>query len=317
MTAATYAIADVALASAIPLPELSPLSAVADWTFALSDARRLARTTPVWFHAWRAPGGRRVVSFSHRPSGYLLRFHGRADFFIDLDRRSIRCAPRRNAGLSTIRHLLLDQVMPLLLSRDTRLVLHAAAVATPHGAVAFAGATGSGKSTLAAAIAALGFPLLCDDCLVVESSARGFQTGSFYRGARLYPDSVKAVGMTGVPSLKVASYTRKRRIATSHPPFLRQSAPLACVLVLARRLRGRTREPIVFTRLRGREALMALVACTFHLDVTDAAAVRRGFDLQHRLAQRVPVYRLSYPWRLDRLSDTRDAILEHIETERA
>ena len=315
MSAATYAIADVALASSVPLPELAPLRAAADWTFALAGTP-VAAAAPRWFHAWRAQG-RRVVSFSRLPSGYLLRFHGKADFAIDLERRSIRCARRQNAGLSTIRHLLLDQVMPLLLSCDTRLVLHAAAVATRHGAIAFAGSTGSGKSTIAAAIAALGLPLLCDDCLVVTPSARGFHAGSFYPGARLFPDSVKAVGMTGMPSLKVASYTRKRRVVPSHPPVLSQSTPLACVFVLARRRRGRARESIVFTRLRGREALMALVACTFHLDVADPDAVRRGFDLQYRLVQRIPVYRLSYPWRLDRLSETRDAILGRIETDGA
>ncbi len=312
MSAATYAIADVVIASGIPLPELPPVAAAADWTFGL-DTARIAGAAPAWFHAWRAPGGRRVLSFSRQPHGYLLRFHGKADFVIDIERRSIRCVRRGATELPTVRHLLLDQVMPLLLSGDTRLVLHAAAVATPRGAVAFAGATGSGKSTLATAIAALGLPLLCDDCLVIAAATRGFRAGSFYPGARLYPDSVKAVGMSGVPSLKVASYTRKRRIATPRLPFVRESVPLACVFVLDRGIRRHTHERIAFIRLRGRDALMALVACTFYLDVADADAVRRGFELQHRLVQRIPIYRLSHPWRLDRLADTRDAILQRVE----
>ena len=217
-------------------------------------------------------------------------FTGKADFLIDLDRRSIQCAPRPAATSATIRHLLLDQVVPLLLSRETRLVLHASAVATPRGAIAFVGFTGSGKSTLAAAVAARGFPLLCDDCLVVEPSPRGVHASPFYPGARLYPDSVKALGMTGATSSTVASYTRKRRIAMPPAPHVDRSTPLACVFVLDRHSRRSGSSPgaIAFTRLRPRDALMALLACTFHLDVGDAAEVRRGFDLQYRLVERVP-----------------------------
>ena len=92
-----------------------------------------------------------------------------------------------------MRHLLLDQVMPLVLSRD-RLVLHASAVATPAGAAAFIGFTGAGKSTLAASLSAAGFPILSDDCLVIERDGRGFLARPFYPGARLWPDSVHAVG---------------------------------------------------------------------------------------------------------------------------
>ena len=48
------------------------------------------------------------------------------------------------------------------------LVLHAAAVDTPAGAVAFAGVSGAGKSVLAAALAQRGAPLLADEVLPIE-----------------------------------------------------------------------------------------------------------------------------------------------------
>jgi len=309
VSARTYEISGVTLSSEIPLPELTPHAAAApDWTFAIA-AGRLAPRTPAWFHVWRVNGGRPVLSFGRDPRGYLLRFHGRADFVVDLARSSIVCWRRSNASLATVRHLLLDQVMPLVLSRESRLVLHAAAVSTPRGAVAFVGATGSGKSTLAAAVAALGFPLLCDDCLVVEPSADGFVAGSFYPGARLYPDSVRAVGMAGVPSSSVGRFSTKRRIASSRLPFLGDSAPLAGVFLLEGGPRRRAREALRVTRLSRRDALVALVACTFYLDVRDSASVRRGFEMQSHLVQATPVSRLSYPWRLNQLEETRDALL--------
>ena len=315
MSARTYEISGVTLSSEIALPELTPRAAAApDWTFAIAGGRVATRTVE-WFHVWRAAGGRPVVSFGREASGYLLRVHGKADFVVDLEQSSIVCWRRTRASLATVRHLLLDQVMPLVLSRDSRLVLHAAAVATPRGAVAFVGPTGSGKSTLATAVAALGFPLLCDDCLVVEPSARGFLAGSFYPGARLYPDSVRAVGMAGVPSSKVAEFSSKRRIASSRLPFLGESAPLVRVFMLDGQRPRSAREALHVTRLSSRDALVALVACTFHLDVGDAVAVRRGFEMQSHLVQATPVSNLSYPWRLNRIEETRDAVVRRIESE--
>jgi hypothetical protein len=313
----TYDICGVVLGSDIALPELTPSAAAPDWTFAMA-AGRIATRKPAWFHAWLAPSGRRVVSFGRYSNGYLLRFHGKADFAIDLVAQSIVCWRRRYAIFATIRHLLLDQVMPLVLSGGSRLVLHASAVATPRGAVAFAGGTGSGKSTIAAAVAALGYPLLCDDCLVVEPSADRFLAGSFYPGARLYPDSVRAVGMDRVPSLRVAQYTRKRRIATSSAlPFLGETVPLDRVFVLDARQQEPARDGVHVSRLRRRDALVAIAETTFHLDVGDAAAVRRGFELQSRLVQATPVETLSYPWRLNRLSETRDAIVRRLQRDDA
>ncbi|HMB78973.1 MAG TPA: hypothetical protein VKI43_02855, partial [Vicinamibacterales bacterium] len=305
MSARMYEISGVMLASEIAMPELARReSAAPDWTFAIAE-RRIAPPASTWFHVWRGAGGRRVVSFGRDPRGYLLRFHGKADFIVDLTQRSIVCWRRVRASLATVRHLLLDQVMPLVLSRDSRLVLHAAAIATPRGAVAFVGPTGSGKSTLAAAVAALGFPLLCDDCLVVESSMGGFLAGSFYPGARLYPDSVRAVGMAGVPSSSVGRFSSKRRISSDRLPFLGQSAPLAGVFMLEGAPRRSAREALHVTPLSSRDALVALIGCTFHLDVGDSAAVRRGFEMQSRLVRQTPVSRLSYPWRLNRLEETR------------
>ena len=315
MNPRTYEISRTTLTSRIALPELTACEAGAGgWSFAI-DERRIAAPAPAWFHTWRGAGGRVVVSFGRDARGYLLRFHGKADFVVNLAPRSIVCARRTHTSLATIRHLLLDQVMPLVLSRASRLVLHAAAVSTPRGAVAFVGPTGSGKSTLATAVAALGFPLLCDDCLVVESSPAGFLASSFYPGARLYPDSVRAVGMAGVPSSSVGRFSSKRRIAHARLPFLGDSAPLAGVFMLAGAPRRRTHEALRVTRLSSRDALVALIACTFHLDVSDRAAVRSGFEMQNRLVRTTPVSRLSYPWRLSQLAETRDAIIRRFEAE--
>ena len=306
MSRGTYRISDIALSSDIPMPELPAVAGAPDWSFSVATSR-LSTKSPTWFHRWRNPGEPPALSFSRSASGYLLRFHGRADYAIDLARRSIAGWRRRPATLTTLRHLLIDQVMPLILSRD-RLVLHASAVATPSGAAAFVGFTGSGKSTIAASLAACGFPLLTDDCLVIERSRRGFVARPFYPGVRLCHDSVRAVGASLRASLPVASYTRKRRLDASQLPCEAEVLPLRHIFVLERPANHDARRTMAIARLRGADALVALLECTFQLDIDDTAAVRRTFDRQSHLVKGVPVHRLTYPWRLRHLAETRDQI---------
>jgi hypothetical protein len=310
MSRGTYRISNVTLSSDIAMPELAAVDDAAEWTFTVAR-RSPAGARPVWFHRWRNPGESHTLSFSRRPDGYLLRFHGRADYAIDFARRSIVGWRRTAATLTTLRHLLIDQVMPLVLSRD-RLVLHASAVVTPSGAAAFVGFSGSGKSTLAAALSAGGFPILTDDCLVIERSRRGFLARPFYPGARLWPDSVRAVGASLRSSLPVAHYTRKRRLDASHLSCQADAVPLSQLFILDRPAKHDRRRPLALTRMRGAAALVSLLECTFQLDINDPECVRRTFEMQSHLVGRLPVHRLTYPWRLARLADTRDAIARQL-----
>jgi hypothetical protein len=310
MSRGTYRISDILLSSDIAMPELPEAGGEPEWTFSVAG-RSPAAARPSWFHRWRNPGERPTLSFSRGAGGYLLRFHGRADYAIDTHRRTIAGWRRRGTTITTLRHLLIDQVMPLVLSRD-RLVLHASAVATPSGAAAFVGFTGSGKSTLAAALAVRGFPILTDDCLVVERSSRGFLARPFYPGARLWPDSVRAVGGSLRTSRPVAEYTRKRRLGASHLPCQAAAVPLGRLFMLESPLRRGPHQRLTLDRMRGADALVALLACTFQLDIQDTAAVRRTFDLQSGLIDALPVHRVSYPWQLRRLPDTGDAIAREL-----
>ena len=304
MSRSTYRIADRILASAIPLPELPAAAGIPDWTFAL-ERGRAGRQTPTWFQSWRA-GGRRWASFARITQGYLVRFHGFADFVIDDVAHQIACTARPAVHASTIRHLLLDQVLPLAFSRERRLVLHAAAVATPRGTFAFAGPTGAGKSTLAAAIAASGYSLMTDDCLVVEPDGDALIARPFYPGARLWRDSLDAMA-SGAASTTVAHYTRKRRVSDSVLPYRSDPLPLAGVFVLPSSDRGRP-TTVSAVRLAPRRAMVALLGCTFMLDTDDCSDARIAFEIQIELVRRLPVYELVCPWRLSRLRETAEEV---------
>ena len=94
---------------------------------------------------WNVAGGEPWLSCAKTNSGYLLRFNELADFEIDKAGREIICKPRPGIPDVTIQHLLLDQVIPLVINLKGGEALHASAILTRSGVVAFAGPAGSGN----------------------------------------------------------------------------------------------------------------------------------------------------------------------------
>ncbi len=95
------------------------------------------------------PDGTVWTQFYRTAVGYLLRFPNLADFTISTDGREVVAYQAEGVSDQTIDHLRLNQVQPLALSRQFKLVLHAAAIEIENFAVVFLGKSGQGKSTLA------------------------------------------------------------------------------------------------------------------------------------------------------------------------
>ena len=246
--------------------------------------------------------------------GYLLRYPGFAEFSVDQAGTDLRCT-RVEAATSraTLRHLLLDQVLPLVLNLLRRDVFHATAVATPAGVCAFIGPAGTGKSTLAASFAAAGYRTFCDDCLVVRRDREILCTPG-YPGLRLRSDSFTALGNHPVKLSEVADYTSKWRI-TSSTGLPADGLPLIAIYSIRRQsddepeLSAPRTEP-----LRGHEAFMELVLSAYVLDVSDPATLLRHFQGIQELLARVPLRRLRMPTDFALLPAARGAILNEIES---
>jgi hypothetical protein len=96
-------------------------------------------------HAWLDTSGAIWLSIEKHPSGYVLRFPSLAEFTLSLDGGAICSYPAPGLPPETLQHLLLDQVLPLALSRQGKLVLHASAIRTPAGAVALSARAARGN----------------------------------------------------------------------------------------------------------------------------------------------------------------------------
>jgi hypothetical protein len=113
------------------------------------------------------PDGALWAQFYRADTGYLLRFPGLADFAST--GLEVTAWPAPGISGQTVEHLYLNQVLPLALSMQGKLVFHASAVEIGDGAIAFMGESGKGKSTLAASFATSGYRFLTDDGLIVEA----------------------------------------------------------------------------------------------------------------------------------------------------
>jgi hypothetical protein len=114
----------------------------------------------------------RGVIYQARPNQFLLKIDTIARYLV-LDGQKIVIAPAPECHDNTLRLFLLGSVLAALLHQRGLLVLHGSAIATPAGAVIFAGLSGVGKSTLAAAFHERGYPVLADDICAVRLDEQG------------------------------------------------------------------------------------------------------------------------------------------------
>ena len=164
-------------------------------------------------------------------------------------------------------------VLPLVLVTRGLEALHASAVTTPHGVIAFCARSGTGKSTLACALRARGFKQWADDAVVFQSEDDGAITAMpLPFSVRLDEQSREYAGAAPIRD-QVEEGTQ---------------SPLAAICVLSR-LSDDNVDPVTIRALTGAEALTAVLP---HAHVFDPADNQRGREMVERylrLVDRVPV----------------------------
>lgn len=262
------------------------------------------------FHEWVLPGGARWASFYRYEGAYLVRFWDLADFEVAGDGRDVCCWPTVAASPQTIEHLYINQVLPLALSRQRRLVFHASAVEAAGVALAFFGPSGRGKSTLAASFATNGSPFLNDDALLLVTQQDQVEVQPGQPFVRLWEDS-QAVLVGGRATLgPTAQYSSKARVlADDAIAFCHETRPLGLAFFL-----GEGDGPDVsILPVDPSSALIELVKHSFLLDVEDRDVLAWHFGCLSLLASRCIWLRLDYPRRFEKLAQVRHAVLAHLK----
>lgn len=311
-----HRVLDLILESSIPLPGVPRAGEEPpECRFALLPELPLAPPDR-WTSERRAPDGSVWLLLGRSGSLHWLRVPGIADFMVTADGREISGAAPAGTPPETIHHLLLDQVIPLVLTLRNRWIFHASAVATGQGAVAFFGETGFGKSTIAASFCTRGHPLITDDCLLVKESAGAFAVQPSYPGLRLRADSSAVLFGPARKTSPVAHYTSKRRLdlAQMDVEYAEAPVPLRAAFLLARSSRGAGDPVVRMTPIPPSTALIELVRHSYRLDIADRTRLADELDLLGRLLRVVPLQRLSYPSDYAALPAVEEAILRQLRS---
>lgn len=316
-----YPYCDMLLESSMALPELGVISR--------ADRKTPRRTVPIsfatgnavehagicWYDDPQGSVGTGGLVYGRLGDSYLLRCRGLADFVIDMQRWQVTCHITDGVAHDTLRHLLLDQVLPRMIGQSGRLSLHASAVADEAGVIVFVGRSGWGKSTLAASFEPRG-QFFADDFVLLDMPDDGASrvvASSNYRGARLWPDSISALFPTEPETAGIAHYSPKRRlpgVGGASPAM--SGAPLRAIFLL----NDPMKEPAPATAIvpfGGKDALMLLVRRAFLLDSRDMDLVTRlWLRAGDMLRSGLPVAQLSYPRTHGELAKVRRAVRDFL-----
>jgi hypothetical protein len=271
--------------------------------------RPLAPVGEAAFHQWVFPDGTLWTQFFRQGAGYLLRFPELADFEVSADGCTVQGFPAPGVSSPTVEHLYLNQVMPLALSRQGKLVLHGSAVDIGGQGVAFLGESGRGKSTLAASFATEGTRFLTDDGLLLEWVVDRCMILPSHPSIRLWEDSQDALVSERTAMAPAVSFTSKSRfLAGPGIAFCDEARPLRRLFFLGE---GEVETPTI-EPLRPAEALIELVKHSFLLDIEARDMLARHFDDLSRLAALPIYYRLDYPRSYAALPLVREAVIRHV-----
>ena len=170
---------------------------------------------------------------------------------------------------------LLGPVLLLALALRQRWALHASAAALSCGVTAFLADSGVGKSTLAAGLAASGWQPAADDLLPLRLTRAG------------------AEALPRYPQLKL-----ERQWGLELPAAL----PLCALFLLRPREEGQV-GGIAIERVGARTAATTLARFTFVKFLFDRQLLASHLIFCTELAQRIPMYRIAYPRRLDAIPE--------------
>lgn len=269
-----------------------------------------------WQHHWR-DGEETVLSLATLGGDYWLRVPGLVDFQLQMGNARVLVHSAPGAlDEATLEHLLVDQVLPRMLSASGHLIVHASALRINGRVALFLAPSGWGKSTLAAVLHHAGHAMLSDDCVQLVLADDQFRATPTYPSLRLNPDSLAALFPELTDSRPMADYSDKRRVPIAPSGNMADCTLDASVPVEALYFLGdpdrHTDGSIQIAPLKPAEACMRMIKHAFRLDLTDPVANAAHFDRCSEVARRIPAYNLDYPRDFSQGAALGHAIVEHL-----
>lgn len=221
--------------------------------------------------------------------------------------QEIAIDPIADADVRSLRLLVLNAALTILMQQRGCLVLHGSAVAMAGHAIVFLGVSGQGKSTLAAALYRQGYSVVTDDVVVIDLQSLQPMVLPGFPQLRLLPDAAVALGydLAGLPLIH--PWIRKHALRVEQH-FSPQPLPLGHVYEL-------TAECLQASHpLTHQAAFLTLTRHYHHHGVRWIQATRAEHQLLRcgHLIGRVPIYRLRAANNLGSLSTVVRVVEEQV-----
>jgi hypothetical protein len=250
--------------------------------------------------------------FQHSTERSLIRIEGVGDFEV-CNGRDIRIWPYPgvHGTQKNIEIFVFGPVWATLCHQRGMLPLHASAIATPRGVIAFAGHSGAGKSTTSALLSSMKYELVTDDILPISFNADSVPGAwPYLRRLKLKSDAISHLAL--VPTERVSetidnekSFVRPRLGAGDRWNRLDR----VYILDFDPSVSSASIDPI-----SGAEAVRALVDQTYHFHFISSSGQFGGhLATCAKLASKVPVYRLRRPRSISIEKELKSILCAHLE----
>jgi hypothetical protein len=243
-----------------------------------------------------------VCAYGYIASGqHWMHFPGLGSFCFSSHSDEVIAFAEPSARLDWLRDTFYQSVLPMALQASGKEALHASAIETTYGTIAFCAISECGKSTIAYGLSRRGHPLWADDAVVFEISDRGVWAHPMPFEIRLRPAS--------------AQYFRVSQIDVDNPTSCDlvsqvnvKPVPLAAVCLLERRDRL---EPIQIRSILPIHAFPAVLSHAYCFSLQDMERKQRMMRAYLALVREVPVFTIRFSTGLEALPQ----LLESIEQE--
>jgi hypothetical protein len=254
-------------------------------------------------------------SYEANDTEFLLRLPGIASYYV---RDGAEIIVHKDAGAPEldIRSYLMGNLFAVLCHQRGLLPLHASAIATPRGAVAFLGASGAGKSSIAAFLARRGHRILADDiCLVDPAAPRDQRVLPMAPWLKLWSATLDAMGESSRGLSRIFSDDEKYRYVLQQPEA---PTPLAELILLERAEdQAEDQAEASFEALAPVHALHAVLDFTYQSWLVRATGrIDRYFLRCGQALDGVRVTRMRRPWGFEAMDATLEALETHLAVER-
>jgi hypothetical protein len=247
-------------------------------------------------------------SYEANETEFLLRLTGVATYYVR-DGAEIVIDCEGGAPELDVRSYLMGNLFAVLCHQRGLLPLHASAIATSRGAVAFLGVSGAGKSSMVAFLSRRGHRVLADDiCLIDPAAPQDRRVLPVAPWLKLWSTTLDAMGETSHGLPRIFSDDEKYRYALQQAE---EPTRLTELILLGR---AESQTEVSFERLTPAHALHAMLELTYQSWLVRAIGQTERYFLRCGEAlEGARVTRMRRPWGFEAMEATLAALEAHID----